>query len=354
MTNRENILSIIKRQGYEKIDPYFDLCPHLADVFASEESSETRYQDYFKFSMENIWDVTLLKFDTEKFLKFHRVPLKEGTVIDIWGVGHEKGSESAMHMTKMLYPLENAQSVQDIENYPFPDFSAIDILKLRNIVNNIKNEDKLSVGNMGMTIWECSWYIRGMENLMMDMMSDDEMATSLLDKVTEIAIKRAENFANAGVDVLFLGDDIGMQKTIMMSEEFYIKWLKPRLKKVIGAAKKVNPEIIIFYHSCGYVTPFIPHLIEVGVEVLNPVQPECMNFEEIHSLYGQSLSFFGTIGTQTTFPFGSISDVKTEVSRNLRIAGEKGGLIVAPTHMVEPEVPWENVKAYIEACKEFV
>ena len=97
----------------------------------------------------------------------------------------------------------------------------------------------------------------------------------------------------------------------------------------------------------------IPHLIEAGIDVLDPVQPECMDFGEIHAAYGDVLSFHGTIGTQTTMPFGTPDDVRREVFKNLDIAGDKGGLFVAPTHMLEPEVPVENLVAYINACKEY-
>ena len=93
--------------------------------------------------------------------------------------------------------------------------------------------------------------------------------------------------------------------------------------------------------------------MEAGVEVLNPVQPECMDFAEIHAEYGKKLSFWGTVGTQSTMPFGTPDEVKAVVRRNLEIAGEAGGLLCTPTHLLEPEVPWENIEAYVEACREF-
>ena len=106
------------------------------------------------------------------------------------------------------------------------------------------------------------------------------------------------------------------------------------------------------YHSCGFVEPFIPDLIEAGIDILNPVQPESMDFGKLHAEYGDVLSFNGTLGTQTTLPFGTPDEVRAVVKRNLDIAGDKGGLVVAPTHVVEPEVPWENIEAYVKACKE--
>ncbi len=237
--------------------------------------------------------------------------------------------------------------------YKLPDFKNADDSAQREAIIDAHKKDIFTIGDMECTIWEMSWYLRGMENLMADMMMEDPIAEALFDRITETSVLRAESFARNGADALFLGDDIGMQHTIMMSEELYCTWIKPRLAKVIAAAKAINPNIIIFYHSCGYVTPMIPHLIDAGIDVLNPVQPECMNFEEIHKSFGDKLSFHGTIGTQTTMPFGTPEDVRREVFKNLEIAGDKGGLYVAPTHLLEPEVPVENIVAYIKACNDF-
>lgn len=100
-------------------------------------------------------------------------------------------------------------------------------------------------------------------------------------------------------------------------------------------------------------TPLIDDFIEAEIDVLNPVQPECMDFKDIHAEFGDRVSFWGTIGTQTTMPFGTPSEVKEAVHRNLKIAGPQGGLLCSPTHLVEPEVLWENILAYINACKTF-
>lgn len=206
---------------------------------------------------------------------------------------------------------------------------------------------------MQCTIWETSWYMRGMEDLMMDMMCDDPIATYLLDAVTERAIVRAQSFTRAGADILYFGDDIGMQRTPMMSLDLYCKWLKPRLKQVVDAAKSINPDVLIAYHSCGHITPFIPHLIEVGIDILNPIQPESMDFKEIYKEFGGKISFHGTIGTQTTMPFGTPQQIREKVFEHMEIAKDKGGLFPAPTHLLEPEVLWENILAYVQACKDY-
>jgi len=253
----------------------------------------------------------------------------------------------------MVNPLRDAKTVQDILDYPMSSYKNADLTSAKKSVQSIHDNDRVSVGLMQMTIWEKSWYIRSMEELMMDMMSEDEMATVLLERVTEQSIDMAVNYAKCGVDILYFGDDIGMQHTIMMSEELYCKWIKPCYKKLIDTVRAIKPDILIAYHSCGFVEPFIKHLIDLGIDILNPVQPECMDFAEIHAKYGDKLSFLGTIGTQHTMPFGTPEEVRETVWKNLDIAGKKGGLYPEPTHMLEPEVPWENIEAYINACREY-
>lgn len=352
MTNRENFISLIRKKGYEKIMVEFVLCPSLQEK-VKEQFGTDDYEKYFGFPWRRIEDIRLKDRDTEKYRKFFNPPLADDGEIDQWGVGHEP-SPNSMHMTYMRHPLENAETLEELKEYPFPDFAGGYKAHQKEQVEQAKKEDLIALGDMQMTLWEIAWYLRGMEELFCDMMEENEMAEFMFDKALEMAKVRAKAYVDAGADVLFFGDDIGMQHTIMMSEDLYCRWIKPRLKELIEFVKELNPEIIIFYHSCGFIEPLIPHLIEAGIDVLNPIQSECMDFEEIYKKYGDKISFHGTIGTQTAMPHGTPEEVKKEVWKNLDIAGEKGGLMVAPTHMLEPEVPIENIVAYVEACREYV
>ena len=351
MTNVENYKSIAHRTGIKKVPVEFSMCPSLREKFAA-------YQRETGFSFHNatvtIYAAPDKRADEATFLKYYNRTFKEGTTIDPYGVAHEPGSAAAFHMKKMYSPMADFDSVEQILAYPLPEYRANALASTVVSVEKAHDNDQIAVGGLGCTVWERAWYLRGMENLMADMMMDDPMAEALLDRITDVSVRRAESYARSGVDVLLLGDDIGMQHSIMMSESLYCEWLKPRLARVIRAAKAINPNIIITYHSCGFVTPMIPHLMETGIDVLDPVQPECMDFREIHEKFGDVLSFHGTIGTQTTMPFGTPDDVRREVFRNLEIAGNKGGLFACPTHLLEPEVPVENVVAYIKACQDFM
>ena len=129
--------------------------------------------------------------------------------------------------------------------------------------------------------------------------------------------------------------------------------MKPRLAKVITSAKEINPDVLVFYHSCGYIFLETNQLLEVGVDILNPIQPECMNFNEIYDQYGDRVSFWGTLGTQELLPFGTPQEVYDIAVSRLKKCGSKGGMVLGPTHMVEPEVPWENLVAIAKAAKGF-
>lgn len=334
--------------------PFFFLCPDLEPVFRNHTGSAVSAEKYFGFANRSIGFIGGRHPTPPDWNPYYPEPMAPGTKISNYGVAHEPGGPEAKHMTRMRHPLERAESLGQLQEFPWPDFSELDYTELTKRAQEIVAAGFLPEVHMAFTIWEQSWYIRGMEGLMLDMADDDPKATFLLDTITENACRRIEAYAHAGAEHIHLGDDVGTQHGLMMSKTMYREWIKPRLAKVIAAAKAINPEVIISYHSCGYVTPLIEDFIEAGIDVLNPVQPECgMDFADIHADFGDRLSFWGTIGTQSTMPFGTPDEVKREVWKNLDVAGSKGGLWCAPTHILEPEVPWENIIAYVEACREY-
>ena len=353
-TPRENLLGLLRGEGYDWVPCELSLCQSQIDHFHQMYGQDQDYMDFFEVPMRRLPDLVPDNDDRSRFLPYHNpanhIQLSE---LDEWGVGH-RATPTSMHMTQMYCPLRDLEDEDEIlEAYPLPTYSHAGNPGLKEYADALHARGLASVGNMQCTVWETSWYIRGMEPLMMDMMSDEPGAEILLDRITEMSIQRAKLYVEAGVDILYFGDDVGMQHSLMMSEELYVKWLKPRLKRVIDAARAINPNVIIFYHTCGYVTPLIHHLIEAGIDVLNPIQPECMDFKDIFAEFQGKVAFHGTIGTQSVMPFGTPQEVKAEVKRNLDIAGPYGALFVSPTHLIEPEVPWENLLAYRDACREY-
>jgi uroporphyrinogen decarboxylase len=149
-----------------------------------------------------------------------------------------------------------------------------------------------------------------------------------------------------------IGDDVGTQKAMLMSPAMYREWFKPRHAAVIRAAREVRPDIPVCYHSDGNCWDVIPDLIDIGVTVLNPVQPECLDLGAVKKQFGDRLIFWGGIGTQTTMPFASPDEVYRVVQRTIDVLGPTG-FLPCPTHVLEPEVPWENILAFIRAVDEY-
>jgi uroporphyrinogen decarboxylase len=356
-TPRENVLRCLKRQGGFDAVPFgFDLSPAMVAKFkAATGRADGNYADYYGFPLRG-GTAYRSSNHARDWSGFYPRPLKAGTTINEFGVAYEPSdSKEAFHLTHMLHPMETFDSVEQIEAWPWPVLDAGRFEGSAAGVAGTKSKGYAAAGWMACTIWETAWYLRGMENLMMDMSAEDPKAIALLDRITGISCERAGYLAASGIDVLGLGDDIGMQQGMLMAPAFWMEWLQPRLKRVIDCARAAAPgDLLILYHTCGFAEPAIQGLIDAGVDILNPVQPECMDFVEIHKRYGDRLSFHGTIGTQTTMPFGTPQEVKHAVRRNLEQAGPTGGLMPAPTHLVEPEVPWANVEAFVEACQDYL
>lgn len=352
MTPRENLLSLLRRKGYETAPVTFGLCPALEAQYQTRYGGKP-YEDTFGFPSRGVEGLRLAERESIDWTRYFPDGVKPGTTFDAWGVGYEPGGKHSFHMQSWRHPMERFDSLEQMQAYPWPDFAQASAEHIPEQVAALHARGLAAVGYMAATIWERSWYLRGMEPLMVDMVMEDEKAVFLLDVITEHSVLRARAFARGGVDMIHLGDDIGTQRAMMMAPEFYRNWLLPRLARVTAAAKAEKPDVLIEYHSDGYILPAIDDLIAVGIDILNPVQPECMDFSELHARFGNRLSFSGSLGTQSTMPFGTPAEVRAVVHRNLETAGLHGGLHCMPTHLLEPEVPWANVEAYVDACRTY-
>lgn len=348
MTNRTNILRALRRQQPEKVGFDFVFSPALLEEF-QRRHGHTDYQEHYRFPLRCIeLDPTRLTTDYTVF--FDELP--PGTrPLDWnpeWGIMGAPGPTA--HFQEMLHPMAGFESAREVLDYPWPDW--LEDYRWENVPARVaayKDRDLVVCAFMEMTIFEIAWYLRGMDRFMEELIGEEDVATTLLDKLTEIRVGMARRYAESGVDVLMLGDDVATQVDMMISPALWRKTLKPRLAEVIRAAKAVNPEILIFYHGDGNMERIIPELIEIGVEILNPVQPECMEPRRMKELYGDKLAFWGCIGTQTTMPFSSPDEIRQTVRQLIAEVGKGGGLLLAPTHTLEPDVPWANVEAFLEA-----
>ena len=353
LTRRENCLAVINRDNPEWVVYNISYTPDL-DRRVRENLKVAETVSQHAFPGAGISAPYQVKEEKRDFSKYYRdIELPKGAYIDGMGIGHIPSSR--YHFDKYIFPMRNFSDPREVEEYPWaqePPYDDAYHEALRKSAEDIKSRDLIAVGNGG-SIFETSWYLRGLDNLLADFVLNEDLAAALLDNITEKCIRSARAAGIAGADLLGTGDDVGMQNRLMMSPDEWRRWIKPRFASVIAAAREHNPDIHVKYHSDGYIEPIIPDLIEIGVTILNPVQPECMDPVKLKKQYGDRLAFDGTIGIQTTMPFGTAEDVNAEVKLMIETVGKGGGLIIAPTHVLEPEVPIDNIKAFLEAVDHY-
>ena len=166
------------------------------------------------------------------------------------------------------------------------------------------------------------------------------------------ALTAAKKLVELGVDMIWIGDDVGAQERMLISPKHWRRFLKPRLANFIAELKAINPQVKVAYHSDGNIYPIIPELVEIGLDVLNPIQPMCMDPALLKRLYGDRLCFWGSVDEQQTLPFGSPGDVRREIHTRLQTIGRSGGLIIGPTHHVQLDTPMQNFWAMINTITE--
>jgi uroporphyrinogen decarboxylase len=274
-----------------------------------------------------------------------------GTAMNEWGEYRIYEKSGDYH--KKIYPLagENTR-MADIEAYPMPDYHAQSRYDgVADSIRKVRGQGLAAVLSWEMTIFEKAWRIRGLEDLMMDFMLHPDLAECLMDRISAQTGKLAAEYGRLGIDVIQLGDDIGSQNGMMISPEIYREFLKPRMEKLVGDIRRANPDTLVFYHSDGDVSPVIGDFVDVGIDILNPVQRECMDIASIKKRYGDNLSFWGGLSVQRALPFGSPAEVAAETREIARVAGKGGGLVIAPGHLVERDIPLENVYVFAETVR---
>lgn len=354
MNARERVLAVVNRRIPDKIpkDLSWGLCPALEEEFRKRTGC-VDYYEYFGL------DIRLLDFaPTELIRDFSAYYVgrdqEPGFSINEWGVGSGKSRDASLHFEHIISPLKAGMTEQQAEEFPLPDFlESKRSAHFKAYVDQCHEKGLAVCGSLTQTIFEKAWAIRGFEETMMDMLTEPEAITILMERITQLRMDQVVLMLKAGIDVLMLGDDVGMQTGMLIGVDTWREFLKPRLARIIAKAREITPDIPVFYHSCGNPSQIIPELIEIGVNVLNPIQPECMDLQKIKDTYGDQLAFWGGVSAQTNLSFGTPEQVKQEVKQCIKILGQDGGYLIGPNHMVEPEVSWENLMAFFEAVEEY-
>ncbi len=284
---------------------------------------------------------------------------------DEWGVKFRKVELPTGLMYDIYDHVLAGATLTDLEQYPWPDPYHPDLVegleeKARDLY---ENTNFALIGKFSNSIFEQAHYMRGFEQLLMDLSLEPDFVDVLMGKLVDIALARLEVGLKACGKyiqaVRFAGDDMGQQNGPIMSPAMFRNLIKPQFSRYYQKARKLidqyNPDIKIIAHTDGDVYPLIPDYIEMGLDVLNPVQPYVaeMEHDKLKAEFGDRLSFHAAIDIQKVMPFGTPEEVKAEAIKTMKALGPGGGYILAPTHYLQADVPPENIIALRDAVLEY-
>jgi len=355
MKHRDRVIAALNHQEPDRCPTYIGFTPEFAARL--REHMQLKSGSYNPHGGGNTYDLELALGEDMLLTSvgWANSYYQEGdTYVDEWGINWRQVEYSTRfgkgHYTEITsHPLADDRAIL---SYKPPDPHRSELYgEAARVIATYKGEYWI-VGVTVTTIFECAWALRGMDRLLMDFNLHPDLAEAILEIPYRFHLAAAKKLVSMGVDMIWIGDDVGAQSAMMISPACWRKFLKPRLATFIAEIKALNPALKVAYHSDGTIYPIIPELIEIGVDILNPIQPACMDPEKLKREYGDRLSFWGSLDEQHTLPFGTPADMEREVLTRLKTLGRQGGLIVGPTHFVQLDTPLENFWAMVRAITE--
>jgi uroporphyrinogen decarboxylase len=358
MESRERFLATIRREVPDRPPLYLSFTPQMAQKVCDAEgfAYEEPIDSFLSTRISHMGLCTALGADA---IGIAATPpdisptttSTDGLITNEWGMMFRN---AGLYNEFSSFPLAHAETLADIEKYPFfePNDPSRFVLA-REAVQQYKNT-KAIIADLECSIFETAWYLTGMEKFLMDIMLEAPYVEALLDRIAYINTETGKELIRAGADVIWCGDDFGSQQSTIMDIDTWRHYFKPRIRKMFDAFRSVNPDIKIAWHSCGAIGSLIPEFIDLGLDILNPIQPLAtgMEPEKLKREFGNDLIFFGGICVQNLLPNGTPEKIKEETQRRAAVLGSNGGYIIAPAHNIQPDTPVENVLALCSAVKE--
>lgn len=274
---------------------------------------------------------------------------KDGRWYSVWGhryriVEHLLGSYEEVTDP----PLQHARSVDDLKEHPWPEPGWWDFTPLPGVIEELDGENEYHIRFRIGSVFELAWQLRGMAQFLMDMVGDPDIPRYIMERLTEVHVentRRVLDLVGDRLDMVYIYDDIAGQDNLLMSKKMWEQQIRPHHKKIIEVAQQ--HQVPIMYHTDGAAYQLIPDLIDLGIDVLNPIQADApgMEPEKLKKEFGEQLSFHGGIDIIKTLPEGSINDVRAEVLERKRVLGADGGYIMASSHHIQVDTPLENIFA---------
>ena len=287
------------------------------------------------------------------------VHIDENSYKDQWGIVRIKHS-GIYYFEQSIFPLSGDISQSDIINYKWPNPDDSNIVKgLKEQVTKIRdNFDCAIVLSAPSIIIHMSQYLRGFQDWYLDCGMNVKRIEILFDTILDINIRTVENLLSEvgkEVDIVKIADDLGTQRGLQVSPDFFRKSIKPRFEKYFNVIRQFSPDLKILFHSCGSIEPILGDLIDIGVDIINPVQVSAENMDSAYlkEKYGDHLAFWGAIDTQHVLPNGSPEEVRREVEHRIRDLGKDGGYILGAVHNIQPGVPPKNIVTMYKHAKMF-
>jgi uroporphyrinogen decarboxylase len=356
MTHRERVLTMLSLREPDRVPRGLGLIGEKYTEF-TQRTGATNPGVYWDFDLSG--GVGLQRPEVDWKARFGRYYTAEDEPYDFtwddyppeWGIAARPAH--FYHFAAPRFPLCHATTLREIEEYPFPDYLGewghdhleADVAR--------QQAEGHPVSAWGQRLFQNAWYLRSRDQLFVDMYENPAMAEAIFAKVVDTIRPLIVRLAASGIDILSLADDIGMQDRMMISPAMWRRWVKPGWAAILAEAKRVNPGLHIFYHTDGDFEPVIPDLLEMGVTMLNTVQPESMDVFRIKREWGHAVALGGTVGVQSTLRFGTPAEVRDTIRRQIELLGAGGGFYLSPANGLEPDVPWENIEAFMAAADEY-
>lgn len=280
-------------------------------------------------------------------ISYERRSSEDGRIAyDWWGVGFDTQEEGYL---AVVNPLGERR---DLDAYAWPDPHASHLLDRAAEAIRTDREGHFIAPDFGFALFERAWTLRGFDTLLLEMALDPGYVEDLLDRITEIQLVLIQRFVNLGVDGGYFGDDYGAQRNMLFSPRMWRKMIKPRLARMFAPFREAGLPVVM--HSDGQIADILPDLVEIGLTVYNPVQPEVIDHAWLRGTFGDRLAYYGGLSTQTVLPYGSPEEVRRAARDCVATLAPGGtGLLLAPSHRMMTDIPLENVEAMLEVFSTF-